>query len=601
MSAFLNAIRRGFSSSAVLNHVKRKWPDYAYAINTAQGIGYTANHILKQLAGDRTNDADQYLTEHEKTRKRDADQKRRAALGLVGAAGTAGAIAAGAYSLAKSNAPVHPEVLPALPTQLGPRKALPGPQTRLGLPSPKPGSNGGPEPIRPRPTPPQTGLAKAAAGAPILPAGQAPDDLFPAVPEIAALERKHATANQLYDLAKKGKTSGNPFLRTASKLVKTGELADPIQFVHFHNWWNATEGQPRSSALVEYEKFRTQTKGMFEKPSPETPEAPPLRPPELGAKAEELPAEEPTLAETLQVPSSIDERIRQTAFADKPELKRLIDRAMKGKEFSTAIYKFPGEDPKDWEIRKTIETATKKASKEIMQGKTFLDLPIAKDVLGTPGSYSTAQDVLKYMAGIPNIFDEVLTDEEAEEMMDALDMASAAYRPSPTGERDIYGAQLTPNMVWNMLVSVEPKLVTMERPKAMKKTGALKSGEMGSSEFRRSLTHKVYGILSGRNISPELADKIERISRASSLVDEIAKAAEQGNFNKVQDELQKMLLQDAYFYSLFTEEVEALALSIKGKGPGPKTSPADTRSAASIRKKFEERNKETKKLVNRED
>ena len=603
MGAILRAIQAGFASGTVLNQIAKKFPQAAYYINTAQNAGYTANNILKSLAKDTENPDEAYLTEHEQINRRDKQQKRAAALGLVGAAGTAGAIAAGAYSAARRNAPIQPQVLPAQrppPAQPGatinvtpkPRPGLPPP--KLGLPGPQP------QPRGPKGRPPSS------AQPPIPMEGPKPEDLLPDVPELRSLQRKEAETKQLWDLAQRGKTGGNQFLKTSKTLLKDGTIADMAGFASFHNWWKATEGQPRSHPLVEYERFRTQTRGMREPPT--TPqERPHVRPQPQIAPEQELPppsqevgAEPEAQPEAEQMPQiGIRERTQQAAFAEAPELKTLLDRTYKGKEFSIPTYRFPGESAEDFRVRHTIDTAIKKAAEAISKGESFLDYfeahrkePGAEWMMKMPehlkesGMFlSTEMDVLKFLAGaggpLAGPYEKLLDDREKEELMNGL-----------SGDRNIYGALMTPSMVWNMLVTIEPKLATIKEVPRIK-GGRKEKISFNLTNMGRFLTHAVYGVISGKNISPELADKIARISVATHGLDVIAKAAKEGRFNAAMAEM-KRLADDEAFMDLFTDEVEEMVaqFGVKGMQP-PKGSAADTKAANEIKKKFEE-NKQPK-------
>jgi hypothetical protein len=96
-------------------------------------------------------------------------------------------------------------------------------------------------------------------------------------------------------------------------------------------------------------------------------------------------------------------------------------------------------------------------------------------------------------------------------------------------------------------------------------------------------------VLSGKNISPELADKINKISDATAKMDVIVKAAEAGKFIACQEEMEKMM-EDEYFFSLFTDEVEQLAAGLGAKGERLQGySAADTRYANELKKKMEAR------------
>lgn len=610
-NAILSAINHGFTSAQVLRHISQQFPRFSSAINTAQAAGYATDKILKKLAkpDESADDSDEYLTEHERTQKRDSQQKKKAALQVAGILGTAGAVGAGAYSLAQRNRPIKPQVLPALPGQGpqargggmaprgGPPGGLPG-GGRPGLPAPRQGLPA-PQAQQPR------GRQPSPAQPPIPMAGPKPEDQLPQVPEVRNLQRKGSEINQMWDLAQKGKTQGNPFLKTASKLQKAGTITDVVNFANFYNWWNATEGQPRSNPLVEYEKFRVQTKGMFEPPT-ETAQLDQQRIQDVNLEPRQQP-EEMQQPETMQQPElapeeqmqpmapqmSVRERTQQAAFAERPELKRLIDTSFKGKEFAIPTYKFPGESQEDFSNRRIINEAVKKAAGELKKGKSFLDFgTIPPEVLGV-GGLSTAEDVLRFMAGIPNVYDPLLDEEEKQDLYDGLletgQATQEGLRPSE-GPRGAHGAPMSPNMVWNLLLTVEPRLYKMERPKAMK--GAVKPGEkMDSTGFRRYLTHAVYGVLSGKNIGPDLSEKIAKISQATAQCKSIAQAAEDGKFKKMMNEIERLTKDDAAFFALFDDEVENMVAQYGIKGMEIKGSAADTRYANELENKLRKKEK----------
>src|SRR6185503_9868595 len=113
-SVLFQAIGRGYSARTILNSLSSRSPQYAEAINKAYMYGYTANHILANIASrkDKKNyDPDMFLTDFEKTQKRDQDRKKTQLLGTLAAAGTLGAVGAGLYALIQRNKPIYPEVI----------------------------------------------------------------------------------------------------------------------------------------------------------------------------------------------------------------------------------------------------------------------------------------------------------------------------------------------------------------------------------------------------------------------------------------------------------------------------------------------------------
>ncbi len=258
-----------------------------------------------------------------------------------------------------------------------------------------------------------------------------------------------------------------------------------------------------------------------------------------------------------------EKRLLSAAFRENQAQLISEAKSLETRNFSIPHYKYAGEDDEDFNNRSVLFDAIKKGAKAIIEGKTFLDFPNAF----TKGS-STAQDVLRFMAGIPNIYSPLLDDEEKDELSNALiesgQLSTPGLKPAP-GERDIYGAQITPNLVWNLLLAVEPRLSTMERPPSVKGYKTNKKGGMGTTELRRFLTHAVYGVLSGKTISTELSDKIARISVASSSVNAIANAAKLGKIDKIHEEMNRIWKNDKELADLMDFELDDFILSDEGK------------------------------------
>jgi len=215
-------------------------------------------------------------------------------------------------------------------------------------------------------------------------------------------------------------------------------------------------------------------------------------------------------------------------------------------KFSTPLYQFSGESDKDYRSREIINSAIEKASKAISEGYIFVDFPDAWR--GSKFHFSTASDVLRLLAGMPSSFESTLTDDEKGEIFDGID------------EGNIYGAHLTPNLVWNMLLATEPRMQTIDKPKSVKGHAMGTNKTMGTSELRRSLTHAVYGVLSGKNITTKLADKIKKITMTANTMDLLNAAMKQGKIQdalRISEEIQSLPQKE--FWSLFTEEVEEMA------------------------------------------
>lgn len=185
-SMLFNAIGRGYSARSILSTIGKKFPAQANNIANAYYAGYTAEQILSRIASkkDKKNyDPDQFLTDFEKTMKREDEQKTQALMKAVAIAGTAGAVAAGAYQLYKRNLPVTPQVLPALPQQ----KQLGTPKQQLALPAPAIPRQASQQPTPQSPQPqapimPPMGMQQANQGQPAQPqAPQAPQTSFPEI------------------------------------------------------------------------------------------------------------------------------------------------------------------------------------------------------------------------------------------------------------------------------------------------------------------------------------------------------------------------------------------------------------------------------------
>lgn len=138
------ALTAGYTANSILNNIARKFPKYASHIEAARNAGFAANVILKKIAqpnSDASN-ANEYLTEHERTLQNDKRKKRNAALGLLGTVGTAGALAAGGLSLfnkpqQQQSAPQGNPQIPAGPT-LGGQHLNPAPNANAAQPQPQP-------------------------------------------------------------------------------------------------------------------------------------------------------------------------------------------------------------------------------------------------------------------------------------------------------------------------------------------------------------------------------------------------------------------------------------------------------------------------------
>jgi hypothetical protein len=548
----------GYTASQILSYISKKFPELTKGILNAQNQGFDPEKILKFISNkapvnkknqeELLNSNDAYMRNiglHTRQERNENTAKYlKGAIGFGAGVLATAPFAKKAYDVfsGMQSGAVKPDEI----IQTRPQKGTP--PTRLGLPGPEiqQGKQGQPTP----PTTPQGQPPIETQGQP-QPLEQPPVLNEPVTPEEKAFMASEQEIQTLWDMAKSGKRAGGPadeFLKTANKLIKSGDITDYDTFKQFRKWWKTTESEnKRGNPLTEFELFRHQTSSWTGQ-----------KPAKVGDQFETPKGKRATLQE-------MKNKVYTVAFADgskgqfdENKLKKLSEATPKARDFANALYKAPHETEEEWDQRKTIHSAAKKAAKEIIQGKTFLDLPTPE---GASKHYSTAVDVLQFMAGMPNVYNDLLDDDEKQELFEASGMTEM-LRPTKLGDRPIHGAQITPNMVWNMLIAVEPKLTTMKRPMSQKKSGALKSGEMGSAEFRRQLTHNVYGILSGKNISTELSDKINKISTAVPILDKLVQSFKTKKLKETEEEMNK-LADDDYFASLFTDAVEEMVKKLR--------------------------------------
>lgn len=123
------AIGRGYSARTILKNIGERYPHYAANINNLYYSGYAANSILASLASHKEGknyDPDMFLTEHEKTFRRDQQEKTKDYMRAIAMAGTAGAIAAGAYEVYRRNKPLQGELI--IPPSYGKKAGKKGSQ-----------------------------------------------------------------------------------------------------------------------------------------------------------------------------------------------------------------------------------------------------------------------------------------------------------------------------------------------------------------------------------------------------------------------------------------------------------------------------------------
>lgn len=115
--SLMNLIARGFSSKTVMDYFIRKYPEHKGKIQAATAAGFGYDTLARIIDGKKAGKREEYLTDHEKTVKAHSDNRKRAAMGVVGAAGLAGAAIAGGYHYATRNRAIRPNAI--LPPQQG--------------------------------------------------------------------------------------------------------------------------------------------------------------------------------------------------------------------------------------------------------------------------------------------------------------------------------------------------------------------------------------------------------------------------------------------------------------------------------------------------
>jgi hypothetical protein len=618
----LNAIRSGFSSNQVLNHIKRQYPQYINAINTAQLAGYTSNVILKKIADKKSTDAnaEEYLTEHEQSLRNDKRNRSKAAMQLGGILATA--IGGGLYAKYLSNArAIVPQVITQnLPGRIPPRPGA-GPTINITPPGPRPGTPGQ---LPGRQQPQLTQQApQLQRGAPQpSPQNQPPQRPHRAgvnPPSVITPQYEHdpQTNVNLIKNIKEDKRIAQTLASGLAPVAILQILRDTIPKGKQAIMDRAPGGFDQ--AILDFASHHQHEIAQISKQKALEQFNQKIRPPTIAAQEEKrfnevypptiLPSQqEQQQTEQLpepQIQAQPEEQVKQqtpivppivarkeeplkAAFgAEKPkslsEFKPLSETS-----FSIPNYRYANESDEDYHNRNILYGAVEKAARALMEGKSFLDFPNPfKDEPGTKYSKSVAADVLRFLAGIDNVYDATLEPEEKEEMFNGLmesgKLTEPGLAPSPL-EGDVYGAQITPNLIWNLLLSVEPRIGKMEKPPSIKGYKTAPGGKMGTTEIRRFLTHAVYGFLSGKAINLELANKINKISSVTKSMDVIANATRDGNARKIQEEMDKM--SDAELAALYDIDMDELILNAQGK---------------ELRKQREEEVKSFEKTVNRQE
>lgn len=584
-SLIINAIKQGFNSKQILQHIGKKYPHYANAINISQAAGFTPEKILKYLNEGNAENSDGYLTSHERLRKADKRTQRNKGLAVLGTLGTVAAAGTTAYGLANANKAINPtSILPALPQRRPSlqQRQLPQAQPRQNLPY-RPGGPG--------PTPKQPPSGPGPQQPPQTPMNRPPSPIIP--PNIITLPQS-STQNQpaiippnperstkliktlgIGDRVEKvlkgglGVTTAAQILRTMipkNKLAlldkEEGGLEQIIKDYHQGMLETTRQGtlgkfndKIKNKSLIDQELERL-NKHHAEKNQELLPEK------IVQSDASEIIPEAILPKEKLEKNESpLNERISEIAYGEEKPKKLAESKELKSQRFSIPNYRYANEPISEYNNRKILYNAIDKGSKAILAGKSFLDFPVNSEGIKARGGYSTAKDVLQFLTGLPSIYDPLLDEEERDELTIALMDTGAMTNPelaATAGKQNIHGANITPNLVWNLLLSVEPRLATMEKPPSVKGYKMAPGKKMGTSELRRFLTNSVYGVLSGRNISYELSDKINKISQAAASVDKIAKSAQDSNTRHMQEELDHIFKNDPQLLSMMYEEAEEL-------------------------------------------
>jgi hypothetical protein len=587
--AISHALTSGYPSRVIINNIIRRYPQHAGKIDAALAAGYGADQILQYISGDKDQrDPDKYLTDKEKIRKREDQNSKKALMQLAGTLGTAGALASGVYGYATRNQAIRPNaILPAQRNQ--PQRALP--QQRPGLPPPQ---RTGIPPGLPPPQPP---------GPPPQPINKGPSPKPSSPVNLPVARESQKNIDLIHNINEDTRISNilqsSPNIELATQILRKVMPRSKVDIL------DRVPGGLQQ-VISDYSKY------IQENPPAIREQFQPRQPTEQGIqnreieqiqKSEEQEQSQNQLQEQEEIApriqqiqpeifkEPINKRVSEAAFGEH-EISRIPEsKEMMKKNFYIPNYRYPGENVKEFSDRKILFDLINKGAKAITEGKSFLDfLPTSKGV-----QLSTAADVLRFMGDIPNVYSALLDQEEKQELFDGLletgDLSVEGLRPNVNlGEGNIHGAQLSPNLIWNLLLTIEPKLQTMKKPPSVKGYKMSPGRKMGGSEIRRFLNHSLYGVLSGKTISSELSDKIQKISEASSNLDIISKAAKAGNLRKI-DEYMDKLMDDSYFRDTMDIDLEEILMSSEQKERSEKLAEEDRKMLSSLRAKSERQKK----------
>lgn len=575
-----HAAKGGWTANSIVNAIAQHNPKYAPFIQNALAAKYTADSVLDRIAESEDSG---YITPHQKKKANIKKSRKQAATTLAtGAALLSGVAGYGLSGTSSAGQAIRPSQIIGQARRTPPRGPAPGAGATINVPPP-PGLPG-PQGALPAPKPQ---LPNRQAQLPYNPQ-QPPQPRAPRNPPANRPSGPTITPPYEHDPAYNVSLVKNMGLdKKLGAILGSGLRGQAIEQVVRETLpksklailEKAEGGLPQLledySAIVQKEKsrqnktdalkkFNERLRGSlvgketerFENEYGEQLEQAQKNPIEQ-LQQETLPelteeagmSQEPVHSRQEGQQTKLGNKVTQAAFGPRESLPKLEDLSLRKDAFAIADYKKPNESTQAFQERKVINDAINKAAKNIVEGKSFLDLikEIPADQRNVAGM-STASDVLRFMAGIPNPYDPLLGEDEKQELHDALMQSGhrtiEGLRPSP-GEQNVYGAPMSPNMVWNMLLAVEPQLRTMKIPRL---TGFETTKD--NAKMRRMLTHSVYGVLSGKRISTDLADKIAKISRATAGLDIIAQAAKAGNLLAMKREMERLMDDDEFAAAL---------------------------------------------------
>lgn len=530
-------VRRGYPGYVILDVLARQMPEHADKIKEAQDLGYSASTILKHFDNENPYESDdsQYMTEHEQIQERNRKRDKKNLMKIGGAALTAATLGAGAYGMmGRGSRAVYPTEILGGPGQAA--RGLGGPkppQGPMGLPGGAAKQLPGPANVpRGTPTPPMGPLSS-----PPSPKGS----LSPAVNLVKNLRAE----TQLQTILQSGHD-----IATTALILKQVMPRSVVQIL---------EKSPGGleNVVEEYTQYlQTQQPVQNQQLQPQQQE------PELPINNMMPPVEAQALQEGQEMVANLGIAQVPTIGAQSPTDQKMAsiepqpmpsqDVKIDPMRFAIPSYRMPGESKQDFTKRHYLNKALDKAAKATLEGKDFRDfLPLENKELAR--ELSTAKDVLRMMAGIPNVYDSLLTDEEKNELSERLIESGKlrSYLRPTKGEQNVYGAIMPTNAIWNLMLAVDPK-IKQYMPSSVKKPGK----DMDSTEMRRYVAHALHAVLDGKGMSPGLSEKISKISQATAHVDSISKAAKAGNTRKLEQELLKLAEDDERWLDLMQQELE---------------------------------------------